>query len=41
MVNTTLSDNFADGLGGGIYTRRSMSLTNVSIIDNNAPPPAP
>ena len=39
MINTTFSDNFTDGQGGGIYTRRSMELTNVSIIDNNAPPP--
>ncbi len=38
LVNTTLSDNHADGLGGGIFTQRSMSLTNVSIIENEAPP---
>ena len=38
LVNTTLSDNFTNGLGGGIFTRRSMSLINVSIVENEAPP---
>ena len=41
FTNTTFSDNGADGLGGGIFTRRSMMLQNVSIIDNVAPPPSP
>jgi CSLREA domain-containing protein len=36
IVNTTLSDNRSDFTGGGIYTERSMSLTNVSIIENEA-----
>ena len=40
-MNTTLSDNEANGFGGGIYTRRSMSLTNVSIVENAAPPRGP
>jgi predicted outer membrane repeat protein len=41
FVNTTLSDNFANGFGGGIYTQRSMSLVNTSIVENEAPPRGP
>jgi CSLREA domain-containing protein len=41
LVNTTLSDNRSEGLGGGIYTLRSMSLTNVSMVENEAPPRGP
>ena len=41
FINTTLSDNEADGRGGGIFTRRSMSLTNVSLVENVAPPRLP
>ena len=39
LVNTTLSDNRTDGLGGGLFTQRTMSLVNVSIVNNQAPPP--
>jgi CSLREA domain-containing protein len=41
FMNTTFSGNRADGLGGGIYTQRSMDLMNVSIVDNQAPPRGP
>ena len=44
FTNTTFSGNLATGRGGGIYTQRSMSLRNVSIVENEAParsaPPA-
>ena len=41
FTNTTFSDNGAAGLGGGIFTQRSMTLRSVSIVDNAAPPPSP
>jgi CSLREA domain-containing protein len=41
FTNTTFSGNEAASLGGGIFTRRSMTLRNVSIIRNVAPPPSP
>ena len=41
LLNTTISDNEAINFGGGIYTRRSMTLLNVSIVDNTAPPRDP
>ena len=37
MSNSTLSGNVTDGLGGGLFTRRSTSLIDVSIVDNVAP----
>jgi len=37
LVNVTLSGNVAEGLGGGIFMRRSTSLISVSIVDNQAP----
>jgi hypothetical protein len=36
IENTTLTDNRSDFTGGAIYTERSMSLTNVSIVENEA-----
>ena len=41
LVSTTVSGNSASHLGGGIFTRRSMSLENVSIVSNTAPPRGP
>ena len=38
IVNTTVSGNTSDGWGGGLFTRRSMTLQNVSIVENTAPP---
>ena len=41
LVNTTVSGNQASHLGGGIFTQRSMTLENVSIVNNTAPPRGP
>ena len=41
FTNTTFSGNDAASLGGGIFTRRSMTLRNVSIVGNIAPAPSP
>ena len=41
FTNTTFGRNEAFGLGGGIYTQRSMTMRNVSIVENEAPLPDP
>jgi CSLREA domain-containing protein len=41
FTNTTFGRNEALGFGGGIYTERSMTMRNVSIVENEAPAPDP
>jgi CSLREA domain-containing protein len=41
FTNTSFGRNEALGFGGGIYTERSMTMHNVSIVENKAPVPDP